>query len=333
MGRDVGVLLEIEEKKIKNSSVGLIEEGKRLSAQLGGELDAVMFGERIEGIDQVVSRHGVNHLYLFEHEALKRYVPNIYEKLLTEIILKNEPYLFLAAATPLASDLMSRVAAKLKVPLVTNCVEIKVQERMEFIKPVQNRRLHATVICKVTGTKMATVNPNVLTLSEEKNQPKVTKVTEIKPEIKEELFPIQVTGFLKADHRTIDISEAEIIVAVGRGMGSGEKFKMIEEFADRIKAAIGGTRPIVDAGILPFERQIGQTGKIVSPKLVVTCGISGAIEFTKGIENAVTKIAINIDRQAPIFKSVDLGILGDLNILIPKIIVHIDGRANQNIKK
>ena len=104
---------------------------------------------------------------------------------------------------------------------------------------------------------------------------------------------------------------------------------MIREFADRIGAAIGGTRPAVDMGILPFERQIGQTGKAVSPKLIIMCGISGAMEFTKGIENARTKVAINIDRQSRVFKSIDLGIVDDLNRVIPRIIEHIDAMVNQ----
>ena len=104
---------------------------------------------------------------------------------------------------------------------------------------------------------------------------------------------------------------------------------MIQEFADRIGGAIGGTRPAVDAGILPFEQQIGQTGKAVAPKLIVMCGISGAMEFTKGIEDARTKVAINIDRQSRVFKSIDLGIVGDLNRIIPQIIEHIDAMVEE----
>jgi electron transfer flavoprotein alpha subunit len=330
MNRDVWVLLEVAEKKIQSTSVGLMDEGKKLSAQLGGELHAMMFAQRFERVDQMVGTHGVNHLYLFDQESLKRYTPNIYEGLITEILLRDKPYLFLAAASALGSDLMPRVSAKLKAPLVTNCVQIKIQEDVKFIKPVQKGRLHATIICKAAGTKMATINPNVLTVSEDKKQLQIAEVIEMKPEMKEDSTSIHVTGFLKANHRTIDITEAEIIVAIGRGVRSNENFKMIEKFADRIQAAIGCTRPVVDAGILPFERQIGQTGKIVFPKLILMFGISGAIEFAKGIENAETKIAINVNRNEPIFRSADLGIVGDLNALIPKIIDHIDRRVNSN---
>lgn len=332
MNRDISVLLEVEDQKIKSTSVALMDEGSRLSSQLGGELHAILFGEGFEGMDQWVGGHGVQRLYLFHEEALKHYVPHLYEKLLTELLLKNRPYLFLAAATSLGSDLLPRISAKLRAPLVTHCVEINVKEDLEFIKPVQNGRLHATVICKGAGIKMATLHPNVLMVSEERKQPKVAQVIELKPEIGEEGPSIQVKGFLKADHRTIDIDEAEIIVAVGRGIGRVENFKMVEKFADRMQAAIGGTRPVVDAGILPFERQIGQTGKMVSPKLIVMCGVSGAMEFTKGIEQARTKIAINIDRQAPVFKSVDFGVVEDLSLFIPKILTSMGQKSKEENK-
>lgn len=329
MHRDVWVLLEAEDKKIKSSSVALIDEGRRLAVQLGGGLTAVFLGQTVEGMDHLVGTHGASNLYFIHDETLHQYAPELYERLLTQLLLGKKPYLVMAAATSLGSDLMPRVAAKLKAPLVSNCVEIRVGEDMKFIKPVQNGRLHATVVCKAPGTKMATVDPDVLTIAKEENQPKIAEVTEMRPDTEGDRLSIRVTGFLKADHRTIDISEAEIIVAIGRGVGSEENFKIIQEFADRIGAAIGGTRPAVDAGILPFERQIGQTGKAVSPKLIIMCGISGAMEFTKGIENARTKVAINMDRQSRVFKSIDLGIVDDLNRVIPQIIEHIDAMADE----
>jgi electron transfer flavoprotein alpha subunit len=327
--RDVWVLLEAEDRKIKTTSIALMDEGKRLSIPLGGRLHAVMFGQKTEGIEQTVGAHGAESLYLLYQETQSHYGPHIYQRSLAELLLKHNPFLFLAAASSFGSNLIPRVAAQLHAPLVTNCVEIRAQENVEFIKPVQNGRLHATVICKTGQTKMATVSPAILTTPEEKRETKPAEVLEIKMDGGEDSDPIQVEGFLKADHRTIDINEADVIVAVGRGIGLKERFKMFEEFADRIQAALGGTRPVIDAGILPYERQIGQTGKMVSPKLVVMCGISGAMEFMKGIESAGTKIAINLDRQAPVFKSVDLGIVGDLKTLIPSIVAHIDRKTDQ----
>jgi len=331
--RDVWVLLETEDKKVKGASIALMDEGKSLSTQLGGKLSAVMFGQKPEGIEHIVGAHGADPLYLFSQETPGQYGPQLYQRSLIDILSKQKPLLFLAAASSFGSHVMPRVAAQLHVPLVTNCVEIKVQEHIEFVKPVQNGRLHATVTCRTNQAMMATVNLKVLTTPEEKKGVMVAEVVEIKLNGEEDADPIQVEGFLKADHRTIDINEADVIVAVGRGMGAKENFKVMQEFADRIQAAIGGTRPVIDAGILPYERQIGQTGKLVSPKLVVMCGISGAMEFMKGVESAGTKVAINTDRQAPVFKSVDLGIVGDLNSLIPSLVARMDRKAGSTKKE
>ena len=320
MNRDVWVLLEIANKKLESHSIALTQEGKRLSDQLDGRLCAVMIGPKIEQVSQIVGEHGVAHLYHGCEERLSQYDPEVFERFVAGLLLKNKPCLFLSTATSLGSDLMPRLAVKMKAPLVTNCIEIRVQDEIEFIRPVQSGRLRATVVCRSAGTRMATMNPEALMSAEEAKLQQVAEVTESTPVRGEAIPRIRVTGFLKADHRTIDIGEAEFVLAVGKGMGPKSNLSLYEQFADQIGAAIGVTRPVVDEGILPFERQIGQTGKEVAPKLLVTCGISGAIEFTKGVEQARTKIAINTDRKAPIFKAADLGIVGDVNEVVPRII-------------
>ena len=161
-------MLEAEDKKIKGTSIALLDEGKRLSSQLGGKLHAMMFGQKAEGMEQMVGAHGAEQLYIFYQEPPVQYVPNIYERSLIENLPKDKAFLFLAVASSFGSNLMPRIAAQLKAPLVTNCLEIKVQDNIEFIKPVQNGRLHATVICRTGQTQMATVNPSVLTTPEGK---------------------------------------------------------------------------------------------------------------------------------------------------------------------
>jgi electron transfer flavoprotein alpha subunit len=327
---DVWVLLETEENKLGSYSVGLIHEAKKLSDRRDGDLCAVLIGPSIERLDQLLGAHGVKHLFYYRDNALDDYDPEIHEYLVTELLLKNKPYLFLSAATSLGSDLMPRIAAKIKAPLITNCVAIRAGENMEFIKPVQNGRLQATVACRTNGTKMATLSPEVLVVTEEVNLRQAAQVTEMTTAINEVPTRIHFRGFLKADHRTIDIREAEFVIAIGKGIGTKEAFSVYERFADQIGAAIGGSRPIVDLGILPFERQVGQTGKEISPKLIILCGISGSVYFSKGIECAGTKVAINIDRNASIFKDVDLGIVADVNELIPKFIEYINGKMQKN---
>jgi electron transfer flavoprotein alpha subunit len=330
MNRDVWVLLEIANKKLESHSIALTQEGKRLSDQLDGKLCAVMIGPKIEQVSQIVGEHGVAHLYHGCEERLSQYDPEVFERFVAGLLLTNKPYLFLSTATSLGSDLMPRLAAKMKAPLVTNCIEIRAQDEIEFIRPIQNGRLHATVVCRSKGIRMATMNPEALIPTQEAKLQQVAEVTECTVAKDEPSPRIRVTGFLRADHRTIDVSEAEFLLAIGKGMGPKDNLSMYRQFADQIGAAIGVTRPVVDEGILPFERQIGQTGKEVSPKLLVMCGISGAIEFTKGVEGARTKIAINTDRKAPVFRSADLGIVGDVNEVVPKIIEFVKTKGDRD---
>lgn len=332
-GKDVWVLLEEENHQVQPYSLALIEEARPLVRQFGGRLKAVFFGPWVEGLDRLVGSYGVEDLCWFADDALEIYIPEIYEELLTRLFVEEPPFMVMAAATAMGSDLMPRLAAKLRAPLVTHCTEINIGNEIEFIKPVQNGRLHATTICKSDGIKMVTMNPTDLTYTKAKPEGDSARVIELKPEFQKDKILIRPMGYLKADHRTIDISEAEYIVAIGRGLGSEENLPMIKELADHIGAAIGGTRPMVDANLLPFERQIGQTGKRVSPKLVFLCGISGASEFMRGIEDAGTKLAINIDGQAPIFRSVDLGIVGDMKEVIPGIIGRVVQRRSPKPKE
>ena len=324
--RDIWVLLEADDDKISRHSAALLEEGERLSSELQGELHAVFLGPPVADIGKEAGERGARKLHLYVNEGLRQYDPGIYEDVLHELLLKREPCLLLALASSVGSDLLPRLAFRLGAPLVTNCADVHVQGdgELHFVKPVQKGRLFATIRSKGEGMTMATFLPERLMGGEEfEMKESVAEISEMSKVSGSKAAPIKVTGFVKADHRSIDITEAEIIVAVGRGLGSKENLDAVKAFADQIGGAIGGTRPMVDAGILPYERQIGQTGKRVSPKLIFLCGISGATEFTQGIANAGTSVAINIDPQSPVFKAADLGIVGDLNDLTAGILKHI----------
>jgi len=320
MKKDIWVVLESERKKLKTSSIALIAEARQLANELGGSLSAVYLGEAIEGLAEAVGPYGTDSLLLSQQQIPTEHSIEINSRVLSRLTLERQPHLIIAAATSFGSDLMARVSAKTRMPLVTNCLEIKAGEPLKFIKPIQSGRLHATLSCSAAGTKMATLNTDALIEPPEELLDHVCETIEVEidPSADRNAFSIRFTGLQKADPRTIDIREAETIVAVGKGLGSVENFEKIKDFADRIGAAIGGTRPMVDAKIVPYERQIGQTGKRVAPKLIFLCGISGAAEFVKGIEKAGTKLAINNDRDAPIFRWIDVGIVGDMNEVIAK---------------
>jgi electron transfer flavoprotein alpha subunit len=326
VNKDIWVLLEAEDGKLSPPSVALMEEGASLARECGGRLHGVYLGPAVEGLGREVGARGAIELHVCLDEALRQYDPFMYEHLLLGLLKARAPRLLLALSSSLGSDLLPRLAFKLGAPLVTNCADIDVAQDGEllFVRPVHNGRLFATVRATGEGPGMAIFLPQRLAIAGDVAAPEAeATITPIDRVPIRNVPPLKVTGFVKADHRTIDITEAEIIVAVGRGVGSKENLAAVASFADRIGAAIGGTRPMVDAGILPYERQIGQTGKRVAPKLIFLFGISGATEFVQGIANAGTSVAINIDPQSPVFKAVDLGIVGDLNALTPRILRHI----------
>jgi electron transfer flavoprotein alpha subunit len=316
--KDIWVVLEADGVKLKRLSLSLLEEGRQLADKLCGDLTALFLGEGPHDIALLAGRHGADRLYLVRHPALTDERPEMYEKVLTPLVQKERPFLLMAAATPFGSDLLPRVSARIKAPLVTNCIEVNVDRGLEFIKPIQRGRLHATVVCRESETRMVTILPGALVPVSVPLRAREVETVSIEPSADTKGLSVRKIGFIKADHRTIDISYAETIVAVGRGMGPEKNLEGIREFADRIGAAIGGTRPMIDAAILHYERQIGQTGKRVAPRLIFLCGISGALEFIRGIEKAGTTVAVNIDPDAPVFRRADVGILGDVNEVISR---------------
>lgn len=323
--KDVWVLVEAEENKISRQSAALLEEGAKLAGELKGELHALFLGPDLGSIAQDAGARDAGKLYACIDPKLSQYDPLRFEQVILGLLQQSRPHLLLALSSSLGCDLLPRLAFKLQAPLVTQCAEIEVEEDGEllFKKPVHKGRLFAKVRCKGDGLRIASYLPERLVPGEAAEGERQSQVAALASEPDQPGAAIRVTGFLKADHRTIDITEADIIVAVGRGIGSKENFSAAQALADCIGGAIGGTRPIVDAGVIPYERQIGQTGKRVSPRLIVLLGVSGATEFVQGVAGGATTVAINIDRQSAVFKSADLGIVGDLDQLLPTLVKQV----------
>lgn len=315
---DVWLLLERETRHLGHFSLGLIREGKRLADQLGGELCAVQVGDAIEHIGELAGSHGIKRLYRYRDDPPSN--PDGLASSIAALLSEHDPRLVLSIASSFGADLMPRIAAKLGTPLVTNCLDIGVTDGIEFAKAVRSGKQRATVRCATNGLQMATVNPEMLPGPEAAKTPRVAEIIELTGPSVGASDRIHYKALLKADHRTVDIREAEFIVAVGKGVGTKESYAAIEKFADLIGAALGGSRPAVDAGIVPYERQVGQTGKKVSPRLIILCGISGSEYFMQGIEPGAVKIAINPDRKARVFAHADLGVVADANELFPKFI-------------
>ena len=317
----VWIFAEYSHHGIENVTFELLSEGRKLGSRLGEQICACLIGYQVDDyIDPLVS-YGAELVYLVENEILSEYSSDAYVLVLEKLIEKHNPSLIMIGATPFGSELGLRVAARLKLPCVTEVKKLGVdKEGLLITKASYNDKVYANYSFPLLPkrTVVVTISPGEMDL-EEPSTPGEAKIIKEDIEIGPGIIRTRNIRFMKGDPKTISIDEADIIVAIGRGIAS-KGLAMVEELAHVLGGSIGGTRAAVDDGVIPFERQIGITGKSVVPKLLIACGISGAYEFTRGIEGAEFTAAINTDRKAPIFDVVDMGLLGDVHEVIPALI-------------
>jgi electron transfer flavoprotein alpha subunit len=329
MNQEIFIMIEQKSGVIEEPSFSLLSEGKRLKESLESPhlLSAILIGHVMEDLGSKLGSYGADQVYYWDHPLLEKYEPDLYTGIIVDLVKERNPDLFLLGATSLGSDLAPRIAARLKAGLVTQCVDVSMDhDQLAVVKPVSDQYLYQKVIFLSQRTKIVTFSPSAMA----KEGPEINKradVIRMHPEINPERNRVRFIEWIKADPKTIRLEEADRIICGGRGVGKGA-FELIYQLADALNGSVGGTRPIIDWGILPYERQIGQTGVEVFPNLLMTFGISGANEFTIGIEGSKLVIAINTDRKARIFKFADLGITGDLHKIIPLIIDQIKRHKN-----
>jgi len=318
--KGVWVVVEHEGGTLKTVSFELLGEGRRLAEKLGEELAAVLAGSDVTELAKPLGSYGADKVYLIEHKLLEPYTTDAYTDVLAAVIARYKPSVVLFGATINGRDLAPRVAARLRVGLTADCtgLEIDNEKRLVQIRPAFGGNIMASIISH-NRPQMATVRPRVMKMPKpgEAGSPKVERV-------KINLDPVTVRSKVLEKVRELTkpsekIEEAEVIVSCGRGIGKQEELKQIYELAEVLGAAVGGSRPIVDCGWLPHQQQVGQSGKTVSPKLYLAVGISGTIQHRIGMQSSDIIIAINKDREAPIFNLANLGVVGDLFEIVPKL--------------
>jgi len=318
-GKGIWVFIELKEGEIREVSLELLSEGRKLADKAGDEVCAVLIGSSVQEQIDRLAHHGASRIYLVE--SPQPYSAELYTEILVALIQQHKPSIFLCGATSTGKDLAPRVAARLKTGLGSDCTRLDMAENglLKQTKPAYGGRVSTEFICPKSSPQIVTVRPGVMAI-EKPN-------TSLKAEVVRVVSPVsgvepqsRVVDFIKADPRTISLSEADIIVAGGAGAGDREHFRLIEELAGVLGGTVGASRVPVDEGWVPFDKQIGQTGKTVEPSLYIACGISGAIYHTMGMKDAKVIVAINKDRSAPIFKLADMGIVGDLAAVVPAII-------------
>jgi len=320
--KDIWILVQHREGTIEETSFGLIGEARRI-CELGGEgtVTAVYLGFGLEAELDTLGAYGVDRVLYVESESLVRYQGELFAKELFRLAEKHKPFCILVAQTAETSDLCSRLAALLQTALITSAMDLNIDESGKFhtIRPVSNGYLFESIRLECRGAPVISFLPAVLTAPD----PDMTKQAEILSEAPvEQLDDVRtkVIRVIEADPEDLDIEEADIVVSGGRGVGKDEAFDIIHDLARAIGGSVGASRPVIDWQTLPYERQIGQTGKTVLPRLIINCGISGANEYTAGIEKSQLVIAINTDPRARIFRFADLGVVGDVHQVLPILI-------------
>ncbi len=322
--KDVWVFCEQKKSEVQSVSFELLGKGRELADKLGVDLGAVLLGDSMEEKCGELIARGADKVYLVDSPKLKAYQDDPYSKVLTELIAKYKPEVVLCGASTIGRSLISRVAVKLRTGLTADCtaLDIDMEERILLqTRPAFGGNIMATIISPDTRPQMATVRHKVMT---EADPDPDRKGRIIKEEYPDEIYASRskLIDIVEEIEETINLTEADIIVSGGRGVGSGEKFDLIKELALTLNGAVGASRAVVDAGWIPYSHQVGQTGKTVCPKLYIACGISGQIQHLIGMKSSDVIVAINKDPEAPIFSVATYGIVDDLFKVVPNLIKH-----------
>ncbi|MBI4722620.1 MAG: electron transfer flavoprotein subunit alpha/FixB family protein [Candidatus Stahlbacteria bacterium] len=303
----------------------LLTKGRELADKLGEELGIVILGYGIDLTDfcLMVSDFGIDKIYLVDDIRLSDFNVEPYTSVITKIVLKYKPNIFIAGATSLSRTLFPRIAARLRTGLTTDCTALGVENGLLVqTRPAFGGNITATIICPYMKPQMATVRYKALKSPKSKIQSPKSKIQIIRESFtKIELNSrTQVIKFIEDVTQKINLDTADIIVAGGMGLHSRENFKILEELALIVGGAVASSRPPVDNGWISYSHQVGQTGKTVRPRVYIACGISGAMQHLAGMSSSEQIIVINNNPNAPIFKIADIGICGDLFEIVPKLI-------------
>jgi electron transfer flavoprotein alpha subunit len=325
MQTDIWIWVHHRDGIIEDITLGLIAEARRLLTEIRdeGTITAVALGTRLKDELERLNTYGVNRVLYVEDRSLCFYHGEHFARILVELVEKYQPSFFLMTHTVETSDLGARLSALLEAALVTRAMDLTIDDQKHpvVVRPVANGYIFEDVRFNSTPY-IVTFLPTVLNFPERKEGKNIMILKEPLPILSKEL-KTKVLRRIEADPESLDLEEADIIVTGGRGVGKGDAFEIIHELAAAFGASVAGTRPVIDWQILPYDRQIGQTGKSVTPRLIINCGISGANEYTAGMEKSRKVIAINTDRLARIFRFADLGIVGDVHEVLPLLISHL----------
>ncbi|MBD5465758.1 MAG: electron transfer flavoprotein subunit alpha/FixB family protein [Lachnospiraceae bacterium] len=330
--KGVYVFAQQVDNQLSGIAFELIGKGKDLAADLGTEVTAILVGSGVKDLADELAAYGADKVIVVDDPELKDYRTEPYTHAVASVIEKYKPEIVLVGATAIGRDLGPRVSARVKTGLTADCTVLEIGDfplnpipgkeqkhnQLLMTRPAFGGNTIATIACPDNRPQMATVRPGVMQKREKVEGAKAV-VEEFNPGFTPDNKYVEILDVVKSVVDTVDIMDAKILVSGGRGVGSPENFKLLEDLAAAIGGTVSCSRAVVDSGWKPRDLQVGQTGKTVRPNVYFAIGISGAIQHVAGMEESDIIIAINKDETAPIFDVADYGIVGDLNKIVPML--------------
>jgi len=315
--KGIWVFAEQRYGKLKSVAAELTSKAKELAAELNVQVTAVVLGSGVKHLSKELIAYGADEVLIMDAPWLKDFNDHIYGEVMIELVEKYKPEIVLIGATSNGRSLAPHISSTLKTGLTADCtvLEIDKEERLLLqTRPAFGGNLMATIVCPNNRPQMATVRPKVFKPMEP-DFGRHGKVTLLPADSPVEAFVKKIRDI--DSEAGLNLADADIIVSVGRGIGSQKNIQLAQDLADTLGGALGASRPVVDSGWIPYSRQVGQTGKTVAPKIYIACGISGAIQHLAGLADIETVVAINNDLDAPIFKVANYRLVGDVKEILP----------------
>ena len=330
--KGVYVFAQQVDNEVSGIALELIGKGKDLAKDLDTDVTAVLIGSDVKGLVDVLAEYGADKVIVVDDPELKEYRTEPYAHALASVINEFKPDIMLVGATAIGRDLGPRVSARVHTGLTADCTQLDIGDfpmvavpgkeqkhnQLLMTRPAFGGNTIATIACPDFRPQMATVRPGVMQKAPKQAGAKAN-VIEFNPGFTPDNKYVEILKVVKSVAETVDIMDAKILVSGGRGVGSAENFKMLEDLAEVLGGTVSCSRAVVDAGWMGKDYQVGQTGKTVRPNVYFAIGISGAIQHVAGMEESDIIVAINKDETAPIFDVADYGIVGDLNKIVPML--------------
>jgi len=315
--KELFVLAEHRQGELRDVTFEMLTKGVELSQKTNADLTAVLLGHNVEKFEKELAKHAKKVL-IIDDARLENFNAEAYQRILFHLISERKPSLTLIGHTAFGVDLAPSLAAELNLPLATDCIDLDFEgEKLVVVRQVYGGKVNVKASLRKSESYIVTLRPATFEAQEPK--PRDGDIVKIASPLSEDITYKRFIEYFQPPAGEVDISTADIIIAIGRGIKDAEKMPVVEKLAEALGGVLACSRPIVDKGWLPSDRQVGTSGKIVKPKLYIAIGISGQFQHISGMKNSDLIIAINKDSEAPIFRAADYGVVEDLFKVVPSL--------------